>query len=104
MELLWHGRVDVRRLARLLHDMNRLVLLVLVILDLTRVQWGFKTVHLVLQAGGHDSIIQVVNLSKLATRKCVELQLRVVQKFLGSLVTSHWMICSAHWSESTTTS
>ena len=103
MELLWHGRVDVRRLARLLHDMNRLVLLVLVILDLIRVQWGFKTVHLVLQAGWHDSIIQVVNLSKLATRKCVELQLRV-QKFLGSLVTSHWMIGCAHLSESTTTS
>ena len=103
MELLWHGRVDVRRLARLLHDMNRLVLLVLVILDLIRVQWGFKTVHLVLQAGGHDSIIQVVNLSKLATRKCIVLQLGV-QKFLGSLVTSHWMIGSAHWSKSTTTS
>ena len=103
MELLWHGRVDVRRLARLLHDMNRLVLLVLVILDLIRVQWGFKTVHLVLQAGWHDSIIQVVNLSKLATRKCVELQLRV-QKFLGSLVTSHWMIGCTHWSKSTTTS
>ena len=84
MKLLWHGCVNVRRLARLLHDMNRLVLLVLVILDLIGV-------HLVLDAGGYDSIIQVVNLSKLATRKCVERHLRV-QKFLGSLVTSHRMI------------